>query len=75
MTFIGWIEFPSMMYAIHQSEEGFACIKYSNGNKVSGAEFSCETVEQLQDFLLSIPNSNENDITSLLMRVKNTKRK
>ena len=66
MTFLGWIEYPSMMYAIHKNEQGFLCVKYVNGNKIEGAQFSFENPDKLQVFLLALPNANTEEIEKFL---------
>lgn len=57
MTFIGWIDYSSMMIAVHKTENSFMCLKYVGGSKISGAQKECLTKQELANFLLSLPGS------------------
>ena len=73
MTFIGWVDYASMMIAVHQDDnDEYHCIKYVGGNKVTDAEIRCSSSLELKNFLISITDPKENTISELLDKVKHS---
>lgn len=70
MTFVAWVEYSNIMIAVHRDEEGYLCVKYSGGTKVHDTEMFFKTIEELTQFLLSIPNAPTVFIHDLMQRLK-----
>lgn len=70
MKFIAWVEYSGMMFCVSKNESSFVCEKYIGGSKVHQAIKELESLEELESFLLSIPNAPEKYINDLIERLE-----
>lgn len=58
MMFKGWVEYPGTMICVHQEINNYLTTNYSRsgGSKVTGSERKHGSLDDLELFLLSIPN-------------------
>lgn len=69
MTFLAWVDFSNMLFAIHKDDSAYISIKYSGGNKVLDSEKRHESKQALQEFLVSMPNAPMAYIDELIERI------
>lgn len=73
MTFKGWVEYPGTMICVHQDTEGFVTANYTRtgGNKIAGSERHFDSLDELEGFLLSIPNPPTAFINDFIQQLHN----
>lgn len=63
------------MICVNQENTHFICLKYtSGGNKVSGSEKRCDSIEELKDFLLSMPSAPQSFIFDFIDKLNNSQK-
>lgn len=72
MTFLRWVEYPNTMICVNKEDNEFICINYTRngGNKVSGSEKYCHSIEELEDYLMSIPNPPEKFLKDFILQLR-----
>lgn len=70
MKFIGWVDCSGMMLCVNGLDNGFICEKYAGGTKVHNANIVCNSKEELEAFLYSLPNSKKKHIEDLMTKIE-----
>lgn len=71
MTFLSWIEYPSAMICVNKNDTSFVCVKYTpSGRKIMDSEKRCSSIEELENFLFSIPNPPTKFIQEFIVKLK-----
>ena len=66
MKFSAWVDYPSMSIAIQIVDGKFKCVKYVGNRKVHSAEKICSSLDELKDFLESLPYPPKQEIEEIL---------